>query len=289
MKRRLWLNLQLFEGEGAAPGAEGGGAEGTAAQGGGEGETEGNGETAEEIQPTPEERKAAYEKMKADYGDMYAEDMGKAAKRYEAETSKLQKQLEAYGPLMDMLGARFGVKDGNVEDMIAAINSDKEFFEAAALKEGLTVEQYKGMLKLQTENRQMKEAALKAQQIRQRDQTWARWDAEAERCKQKYPGFDMNKECQSEEFRRMLGAGVDVTTAYQALHHDELVGIIATGAQTEAKKKLSDTIRAGAGRPTENGIKNNSASGTKIDVSKLTDEQMDELIERVKAGEHIEL
>ena len=211
MKRRLLLNLQLFEGEGAASGAEGAaqGAEGTAAQGNGEGGREG----AEESQLTPEERKAAYEKMKADYGDMYAEDMGKAAKRYEAETSKLQKQLEAYGPLMDMLGARFGVKDGNVEDMIAAINSDKEFFEAAALKEGLTVEQYKGMLKLQAENRQMKEAALKAQQIRQRDQTWARWDAEAEQCKQKYPGFDMNKECQSEDFRRMLGAGIDVTTA----------------------------------------------------------------------------
>lgn len=285
MKRRLWLNLQLFEGDGGAPA---GGAEGTPGPAE-EGNGEGTGAEEGGQQPTPEERKAAYEKMKADYGDMYAEDMSKAAKRYEAETSKLQKQLEAYGPLMDMLGARFGVKDGNVDNMIAAINNDKEFFEAAALKEGLTVDQYKSMLKLQTENRQMKEAAIEAQRIRQRDQTWARWDAEAAQCKQKYPGFDMNKECQSEEFRRILGAGVDVTTAYQALHHDELVGIIAVGAQTEAKKKLSDTIRAGAGRPTENGVKNNSAAGTKIDVSKLTNEQMDELIERAKAGERIVL
>lgn len=280
--KRWKLNLSLFEGGaegGAAPGADGGdGGEASEA----EGQESGN------TPPSPEERKAAFEKYKKEYGDLYAQDMEAAVSRGTRENKRMQKQLDSYSPLMELLGARYGVTSGKVEDVMTAINNDKAFFEAAALKEGLTVDQYRKMIQLQAQNRQLEEAQKQAQQVRQREQTWARWDAEAEQCRQKYPGFDMKAECQNEAFLRMLGAGVEVTTAYQALHHDELALLTAADTEKRTTKQISDTIRSGMSRPAENGMKNGAANQTtKKKPSEMTMKEIGDIARRVMEGEQI--
>ena len=99
----------------------------------------------------------------------------------------------------------------------------------------------------------------------------------------------MDSECQNPEFVRLLGSGIDVTTAYKALHFDEINrGLIAT-AESQTKKKVADTIRSGAARPSENGTGNGAAAKLKVDVWKLSKEEFRKLQERVENGETIVL
>lgn len=283
-KKMLHINLRLFEGEGGAGAAAAPAAEGTEA---GMEQAEGQEAGGESAEPTPEERKAAYEKFKAEYKDLYSEEVQTAINRRYRENQQLHQQLDSYGQLLDLLGARYQVSGGNVEDIISAIEKDDAMFEEAATKEGLTVQQYKDMLNLRRQNNQLLKAQQQAEQIRQREQTWARWNREAEACQQQFPGFDMDSECQNPEFVRLLGSGVDVTTAYKALHFDDISrGIIATAA-TNTKKQVANTIRSGAARPAENGVGNGAPAQLKTDIWKLSKEEFRKLQERVENDEEV--
>ena len=304
--RKIRLNLRLFEGEGggngtgngvggstaaALPGQAAGGAaqEGQGAEGQEPGTEEAEGAEGTGTQePTTEERQAEYRRMKGEYKDLFDQDVQNLIKRRYTQNQDLQRQLNAYAPLMDMLSVKYGINSGKVDDIIAAINQDTGFYEDAAMREGMTPEQYKRMVDLELKYRQAQETARQAQQIRQREDTYARWDREAEDCKGIYPNFDMAVELGNENFVRLLGAGWDVKGAYEACHLEEIKSGIAQQAAADTKQKVAANIRAGAGRPSENGAAAGAPSTSKIDVSKMTYAQMDEMIERSKRGERIE-
>lgn len=282
MKKMIKLNLKMFEGEGGADGAPAAEAEGTEAQA-----EEVEAEEQEEEQPEPESRETAYQKFRNDYKDLIGKDIEKAVSRRYTENQQLHKQLESFGPLMDLLGARYGVKSGKAEDVMAAIEKDNSFFEEAALKAGLPVEQYKNMLKLEAQNRSLLEEQQRTNEEIQRQQKFARWDREREQCEQLFPGFDMHTEAQNPQFLRLLDSGCSMETAYKAIHFEELNQGTMRRTELETQKKVADTIRAGATRPTESGAKKNSATTTKIDVANMTYEQMDAMIERARNGESV--
>ena len=168
-----------------------------------------------------------------------------------------------------------------------AVEADNSFFEDAAMKEGLSVEQYKHLKKMEAENRELKEAERQARNARQRDQVWARWNQEANEVKNFYPGFNLQTELANPEFVQLLGSGVGVKAAYQAIHMDEIMsGTIAQTAKIAAKRQ-ADAIKAGQARPLENGAAGAAGMNAKIDVSKLTDKQIDELAKRAMRGETI--
>ena len=80
-----------------------------------------------------------------------------------------------------------------------------------------------------------------------------------------------------------------MTTAYKALHFDEINrGLIAT-AESQTKKKVADTIRSGAVRPSENGTGNGAAAKLKVDVWQLSKEEFRKLQDRVDNDEKIVL
>lgn len=290
---KLKLNLRMFEGEGGGEGAaEGEAAEAleTAQQ---TSETEQEPGTEQESQAQeesgPENREAAYEKIRADFQDLIGRDIEKAVSRRDTENQKLQKQLKAYDPLVSLLCARYGVNSGKVEDVLSAIERDDSFYEAAALKAGMSVDQYRTMMSLQMQNQQLLAQQREQNEARQREQIYNRWNMEADKCRQMFPGFDMAAECQNPDFARMLESGVSMDAAYRAVHFDEISQGLMAKTEVETKEKVANTIRSGAARPSENGAGRNTATKTKIDVASLTDEQMDEIIERVNNGEHITL
>ena len=325
MRRKyVMLDLRLFDGDaaggagGAASGAAGtagntgtagnagtagGGAEAPGAEAGkGDGQGSGpagepggdpdSGDGVEELdkpgQKTAEQLQKEFDAMVGgEYRQQFLGAVRGILSRSEQDVQQLRSQAEEVKPLLDMLGARYGVKSGKVADLMSAIDADSEFFEAAAMREGLSVEQYRRMLKMRAENTALKEAQQRAEQIRQRDDAWRRWDAQAEACRQQFPGFDMQKECRNPQFVELLGAGIDVGTAYKAVHHDELVNSAVAQARTDTKKQVADTIRSGAGRPRENQMGGQGASDRKVDVANMPDDQFEDLIRRAKRGETI--
>lgn len=295
MKR---LNLRLFEGDAGNAGAVG--SDGTEAEAEAEaaemqpeselGEKEeepGQPEPEEKKPATPEEREADFRKLSTEYRDLISRDIEKAVSRRAAENNQLQDQLKAYQPLIGLLEARYGVTTGKVEDIVTAIDNDTDFYTNAAMKVGMTADQYKSLLNLQVQNRQLLASQQAQEDAQRREQMTNRWNMEAECCKQMFPDFNMDAECQKPEFVRMLGSGVSVEAAYKAIHFDEISQGLITRTATETKKKVADTVRSGAARPSENGIGKNAATKTKVDVKNMTNEQMDALIERARNGEQI--
>ncbi len=312
MRRKyVLLDLQIFDGaaggDGGAAGAAGSGAgapgDGAGADGQGSGQdgsadgeppgTEGKEGTEGSDKPVKKTAGQLQKEFDALVGGEYRQQFLGAVQgilsRSEQAARQLRDQAAEVKPLLDLLGERYGVKSGKVADLVAAIDADSEFFEAAAMREGLSVEQYRRMLKMRAENSALKEAQQRAEQVRQRDDAWKRWDAEAEICRQQFPGFDMRTECMDPKFVDLLGAGIDVVTAYKAVHHDELVDTAVAQARTDTKKQVADTIRSGAGRPRENQMGGQGASDGKLDVANMSEAQFEELLRRAKRGETISL
>lgn len=51
-----------------------------------------------------------------------------------------------------------------------------------------------------------------------------KWEDQARRAKKTFPDLDLNVEMQNPKFCQLIGAGIDVGTAYQVTHIEELAG-----------------------------------------------------------------
>lgn len=102
-----------------------------------------------------------------------------------------------------------------------------------------------------------------------------------------YPGFNLQRELDNADFGRMLGAGVSVKAAFEALHHEEIMaGAMQYTAKTIAKK-TADGIASRNNRPVENGLGAQASANVRADVSKLTKADRAEIARRVARGERI--
>lgn len=312
-KRNLTLNLQLFDGEGGSASAgstpaagAGTGAETIPSAAGkgrandlanvvyGKQETqvqESTGQQAAAAVETvdPEARRAEFERLiNEEYHDLYTERTQNIAKERVRNMKTMEKNMERMSPIMESLASRYGVKDATDYDgIMKAMEEDDGFFEDAAAAEGLTVEQYKRMQKLERENAHAKAARQQQERQQQQDQVWADWMQQAEQVKAMYPGFDLQRELDNADFGRMLGAGVSVKTAFEALHHEEIMaGAMQYTAKTIAKK-TADGIASRNNRPVENGLGAQASANVRADVSKLTKADRAEIARRVARGERI--
>lgn len=291
--KSIWVDLSLFDG-GADGGAEG--AEGTPA---GEVSNESAAETQSgesntsdaDSQPTEEERAKAYQQFKKDYKDLYAKDFQETFNRRFKDVKNLESQLSEYTPLMDMLRERYDVSD--VKSAIKALENDNAYWEQAAYDAGMSVEQYKEVSKLKRENRAFQEQMEFVQNQQRAIQTRQAWEAEAESLRAQYPDLDVNAEIANPQFESLLvsltRAGFEnpMQIAYETCHADEVKAAIASHVAQQTEKKVTDNIKAKGSRPVENGASSSNAFSQKVDVSKLTDKEMDEYIKRASRGETI--
>lgn len=282
MRKRL--NLMLFDGEGAAGGApaegapaegapaEGAPAEGTPAEGGAE----------------PEDRETAFERMiKGEYRDLYDANVQKIVKSRVADSKKMERQLQEQGEILSLVAKKYGISMDHMGDIKTALEGDEAFWEEAAAEQGMSVESYRRMVQLETENEQLREAKDRAERRNQKNEVFARWEREAEEVKRYYPDFDIQKEANDERFTRLMGAGIDMKTIYETLHLNEIMPGLMRKSAEEATKKQAETIKSGQMRPAENGMSSRPAAEAIKDPAKMTPQEREEYARRAAAGEII--
>ena len=307
----MLLNLQLFaEGTGSAgaTGGDGGtGAEGTmgatvtAAMSQKKGVKSNPlanvvyGKQAEDASPvsevktetTTEDRNAKYEafiKEKKDLDDARIQDIVQRRLKNSKETVE---KYEALAPTLEILAKKYGVDATNIEALNKAIEEDDSYFEEEALQKGITVEQLKELRKLERENAEFKKMHEERQRKEQAGKQYAQWMQQAEEAKRIYPNLNLEEEAKNPQFLRLLNSGVDVGTAYKAIHMDELIPAAMQYTAKQVEQKLTNKIVANGSRPMENGISSQGATVVKSDVSKLTKADRQEIIRRVARGEKI--
>lgn len=298
----LKLNLQLF-GEGGAAGDGSGSGEGVAAtdavsQQGVEAQAPDvqNADTNEkEKSPelTREQRRAEFERrIKNEDKEFYDERVNKTVRDRVKGTKDKVDNFSLIEPHLPYLMKKFGATD--LKTLVAAI--EDEDLENSSIESGMTKEQLKHVRSVQRENEQFKQAEAKrvaAEQEAQRQAAVSRqvaeWNSEAEKVKAVYSNFDLKKEMSNEQFKQLVRSNVPMQTAYEVVHHKELVTGAMHTANKAAEEKIAKSVAANSKRVAENGVGSNAAAVVGVDVSKMTREQREALNARAARGEKIVL
>ena len=223
---------------------------------------------------------------------------GKYKAQYDARTQDtIQKRLKnsketvekynALSPTLEMLGKKYGVDAGDIEALNKAIQEDDSYYEEEALEKGITVQQLKEIRKMERENAALKAQMEEAQRQENGKKLYAAWMQQAEEAKQIYPSFDIQTEMANPKFVDLLRSNIDVRTAYEVLHKDDIIrGAMQFTAQT-VESKIAKKVASNGARPAENGMNSQSAAVVKSDVSQLSKADRAEIIRRVQRGEKI--
>jgi len=243
---------------------------------------------AQEEAPTPEDRRKAYRRMvEGEYKDLYTEDTQRIIDRRFRQMRSLEERLSQSQPVIDLLAQRYGITDGDLAKLTAAMESDDAYWAKAAEDAGMSVEQYKRFQKLQRENAALVQAQRAREGQERADRQLRQWEVQAQQAKAVYPGFDLAAEVRDPQFLSMLRAGVPVQTAYEVVHMAEIKAGIAQMQAQATEKQVVDSIRAKGARPQENGTSSQSAFIVKDDVSRLSGKDIREIMRRVERGEKI--
>ena len=293
----LKTNLHLFDGDGGASGAPASG-EGAQAATPAPSQQENNGETAQTATEQTPDRNAEYHEMLAKYKDLddqrVQDIVKKRLKSAKANETRMTNHISAIQEAVAPLFARYGINDGDYDALRNAIDSDTEYWEQAADREGLTVQQYQERQNLIMRQRQFERQAAEYQAHMQAQRQVQAWKEEAEQLKGEYPEFDLETEMADDNFRSLVSVGknglprMSLKAAYQAVHAQELISRASQQAAQREAERVASTVRANGSRPRESGGAGEGVDNPgKIDVSKLTPKQMREYAERARRGERI--
>src|SRR5699024_7998943 len=132
---------------------------------------------------TPD-RNAEYHEMLAKYKDLddqrVQDIVKKRLKSSKANETRMNNQMAAMNEAVAPLFARYGINEGDFSALRSAIDSDTEYWEQAADREGLTVQQYQERQNLIMRQRQFERQAAEYQAHIQAQRQVQAWREEAE-------------------------------------------------------------------------------------------------------------
>lgn len=282
----LVINLQLF-----AEGGDGGTASGTSVTGtNAESNTGDNTHLANEtadVVATPD-RNAEFEKLiKGEYKDLYDARVQDTVRKRLKSTNDTVDKYNKLAPAIELLSNKYGVDANDIQALAKAIEEDDSYMEDEALELGVTVETLRKIKSMEKENAELKRQRQEAENQKARQQTYANWMGQAEEAKKVYPSLDMKAEAKNPQFLALLNAGIDVKTAFEVVHKDEIIPAAMQYTAKAVEQKISNKIQANGNRPSENGLSNHSTASVKSDVSQLSKKELAEYQQRIARGERI--
>jgi len=231
------------------------------------------------------------ELKKGEMRDLYNRDVQETIQRRFKNQADAQAVLDKLMPAINALAKQRGIEEGNLDAFVENVEKDDSLIEDAAAEAGMTVESYRTMEQLRQENERYqaeKQASQREEALRAH---YAKLTQQAEALKARIPGFNLAAELQNDTFLRLTSpeGGLDVETAYYAIHHRELEPqAMAYGIQ-KAQEQMAQTIQANRARPAEGALKGGQATNFQIDPRTMTKAQRQDLIRRARRGERIEL
>lgn len=225
--------------------------------------------------------------IKGEYKDLYEAKLKDTMAKRLKGTEEIVTKYNTLAPKLDLLARKYGVDVNDIEALSKAIEDDETFYEDEALEKGLTVQQVKEMRKMQRENEQLREQVKQRESKEAADRTYAAWMEDAAKVKEIYPSFDIRAELQNPQMQRLLLSNVDMRTAYEVIHKDELIGGAMQFTAGKIAQKVANSVAAGRTRPAEGAMGNQAPVISKRDVSQLTKADRLEIIRRAERGAQI--
>ena len=242
--------------------------------------------------PASEESAESFEslikgKYKADYDKAVQDIVQKRLKGSKEMESALNTKISQMQGVLDELGQKYGVDATNIEALTNAMHTDDKFYEREAQDRGISVQQLREIKRMERENESLRRQMRERSDREQAEAIYSKWMQDAETVKQQFPDFDLQKELENPQFASLLRANVDVATAFQVIHKDELIPAAMQYTAMQVQNKMASSVAANNARPKENGIGNGASAIVKTDVSQLTKADRAEIARRVARGEKI--
>ncbi|MBR5616759.1 MAG: hypothetical protein IKW50_01120 [Oscillospiraceae bacterium] len=182
-------------------------------------------------------------------------------KRLKGSKEAAQKFSEVT-PILEQLGRKYGVDASDIMGLRNALEEDRT--PVGADETGREAESRKKAERLHT-----------------------LWKQQEEEARSFYPGLSVEQELKNPRFVKLITNNVDIRTAYEVMHRDEIIPAAMQYAAQAVEQNLSRKIAAGGLRPPENGTGSRAAATVRSDVSKLSKADIDEVIRRVANGERV--
>ena len=205
----------------------------------------------------------------AEFDRLIAEDY---REQYEAKTRPLRESADKYAaltPVLEQLEKRYGLSSGDTAGLQEALSKEARDREAAQADRENARQQWQAQ-------QQSRAKAIREQ-----------WEAQAEQAKQVYPGLDLRSELRDPRFQSLLCANVDVATAYQVVHLNEILPAAMAYTAKAVEGKLAGAFSTAAARPGENGAGGQAAAAPKLDASKMGKAEFQALCRRIAGGEKV--
>lgn len=284
----LVINLQLF-----AEGGDGGTASGTSVTGTNAESNTGDNNTAQiadeqKTDVAPIDRNAEFEKLiKGDYKDLYDAKVQDTVRKRLKNNSEIVNKYNALTPAIELLAHKYDVDANDITALAKAIEEDDSYIEDEALELGVSTQTLRKIKSMERENAELKKQRMEADNQKAMQQTYANWMGQAEEAKKTYPKLDIHVEAKNPEFLKLLNAGINVKTAFEVIHKDEIIPAAMQYTAKQVEQKISNKIQANGNRPSENGLSNHSSASVKSDVSQLSKKELAEYQQRIARGERI--
>ena len=243
---------------------------------------------AEVTETTTEDRNAKFEALiKGEYKDLYDQRMQETVQKRLKSTKDTVDKYNALTPTLEILAKKYGVEATDIEALNKAIEDDDSYFEEEALEKGVTVEHLKEIRKMEKENAELKRQMAEHDRKENANKLYATWIEQAEKTKEVYPSFDLEAELQNTKFIDLVRNNVDVRTAYEVIHRDDIIAGAMHFTAKKVEQNITNKIIANGARAVENGNSSQGAAVVKSDVSTLTKADRAEVNRRVMRGEKI--
>lgn len=244
--------------------------------------------TAEPAQVNADERRTRFDEMrKGEMKDLFDEWAQSTVQSRLKSTKETVDRYQALTPVLEMLGQKYGVDASDTQALVKAIEEDDAYYEDEALERGVSVADLKAIKKMERENAQLRAEKQEREMRIRADQDVARWMQQEKDAQAVFPNLSLKVEIQNPDFLKLLKSGVDVQTAYFAVHSRELVPKAMEYTARSVEQKIASGIASGRNRPAENGTQSSAAAVVKSDVSQLTKADREEIARRVARGEKI--
>lgn len=253
--------------------------------------------TTEEAAPIAEEQietvaqpdlNAEFEQLvKGKFKEQYDAKMQDTIQKRLKGTKEQVDRLNSLAPTLELLAQKYGVDVNDIEKLNAAIQEDDSFYEQEALEKGVSVQQLKEIRKMERENAELKKQMREQETRDNANKLYAQWMNEEQKLKGIYPSFSLESEMQNPQFINLLRSNIDMRTAYEVIHKDDIIRGAMQFTAKEIEKKVTNKIMANGARPAENGMASQGAAVVKGDVSQLSKADRAEIARRVQRGEKI--
>lgn len=246
-------------------------------------------EVSEPIEKKPQQsvdKRKEFEKLiNEQFKEQFEEILKEKVDKHIEENNLLKTKLSQTSEVLDMLSDRYSA--GSVKELKEALKADNSLFADKADKYGMDVESYRYMRNLERENARNKAQLEKSAMEKDMAEKMKLWYAQSGAVAGEYPDFNLAQEIENPGFVNLIKNGVDMKTAYEVLHHNDILNRIRKENADEAKKEAVMELEARNNRPVENGLSSQSSAVIKKNVAMLTPEERAEIAKRAARGEII--